>query len=299
MVTHAAQDQAHDSAVHSVSLAHSQYKETFEFENASQQLNVKGPSFQYSYNQTDYSLGFNLQKAQDRMQNNYPLIERQFSLMFKSQGYGLSMQRYVGQGWLGLSAQRTTENSEYDFSQRTNKVNSQSEIQINSLSMDTGYSWYFEASSLSISGQLSYQDNQETTIYSQPNQSLNIPSTNQSTSILNENAVLANIRVDYGIFTPLEFFHPDLLLNTGINASYSKSLSGEAYIQQNNRVQLPNTSITQSASELEVDNAQQSTRFGVQISLLGLKNSVMFSVDKEDEQALDESYFSLSVGTQF
>ena len=292
------QEQA-NSGIHAISLSQQQYRETFEFENSTQNLNVSGPGFQYSYGQASYSVGFNYQMADDHKQVRYPVLDRQFSLMLETEGYGAFAQYYLGQAWLGISVQKSIEINEYDFASPNIAIKNQNEINTSNLSLDAGYGWYFERSQLSIYGQLSQQYNEEKTLYVESRDVLNIRSASQDSSLIDEEALLASITLDYGFYNDLSFINPDLQLATNMNVTHISSLSGNAHIQQNSRYNLPNSQLSQSAEELTVDNQQDSTRYGFQVSVQGMQNSVSFAMNIEDDQDMADAYFSVSVGTQF
>lgn len=288
-----------DNGIHSISLSQIQYREDFEFENSTQSLNITGPSFQYSYGQEHYGVGFNYQKADDHQQNLSQALERQFALMLETEGYGVFAQFYLGQAWLGISVQKSAEFNEYHFSNRDVLIKNQNEIKTDSLSVDGGYGWYFDTSQLSLSGQLSQQSNQQKSVYVESRDLLTLRNASQDTSNIKEDALLASITLDYGVFIDLAFINPDLQLVTNINISRITSLSGNAHIQQNTRYSLPNINPSQNTDALTVENQQDSTRYGVQVSLQSIQNSMSFSVDNEEGQDLADAYFSISIGTQF
>lgn len=288
-----------NSAIHSLSLSQTQYRENFEFENSTQSLNVNGPSFQYSYGQEHYSVGLNYQKADDHKQSLSQVLERQFALMLETEGYGVFAQFYLGQSWLGISVQKSTEFNEYNFSNEDVLIKNKNEIETQSFSVDAGYGWYFENSQFSVSGQLSQQANQQKTLYVESRDILNVRTANPETSNLNEDALLGSVTLDYGFFTDLVFINPDLQLATNVNITRITSLSGNAHIQQNTYYRLPNSNISQSSAESTVENQQDSTRYGVQVSLQGMQNSMTFSLDNEEGQDMADAYFSISLGTQF
>lgn len=293
-----AQEQ-NNAGIHSISLSQQQYRETFEFENNTQSLNVSGPSFQYSYGQENYSVGFNYQRADDHKQALNQILERQFSLMLETKGYGVFAQWYLGQAWLGISAQESSEINEYQFSNKDVLIKNKNELDTSSLSFDAGYGWYFESSQFSVSGQLSRQSNQQKTLYVESRDLLNIRNASQDESRIDENALLASATLDYGVYKDISFISPDLQLAANINITRIVSLSGNAHIQQNNRYNLPNSQLSQNAEDVTVDNQQDSTRYGFQVSLQGLQNSVILSMDTEDGQDMADAYFSVSVGTRF
>lgn len=292
-------DDSMNNGIHSISLSQMQYRENFEFENSTQRLNVNGPSFQYSYGQEHYSVGFNYQKADDHQQNLSQVLERQFALMLETEGYGAFAMFYLGQAWLGLSAQKSSEFNEYHFSSRDVLIKNQNEINTDSLSLDGGYGWYFASSQISLSGQLSQQSNEQKSVTVESRELLTLRNTSQDTSNIKEDALLASVTLDYGMFTDATFINPDLQLAANISITRLTSLSGNAHIQQNTRYSLPNSNLSQNAEALTVENQQDSTRYGLQVSLQGMQNSMTFTVDNEEGQALTDAYFSLSIGTQF
>ena len=86
---------------------------------------------------------------------------------------------------------------------------------------------------------------------------------------------------------------------TNISITHIVSLKGNAHIRYNTRYKLPNSNVSQSAGELIVENQEDSTRYGLQVSLLGQQNNLTLSMDAEEGQDVSYAYYRLSLGTVF
>ncbi len=233
---------------------------------------------QYGQGPWNFILGYQQGDANDSDDNG----ERRYNLEFESQSYSAFLEYYFESVWLALGYASGEDKTTYNIEDlnRNNVPEAQHLNQVNydSLTLESGYSYYTESGQVNTSLGLTKQEVDEFTSRT------NFVSGNGDLQV-KENSILSSFALSYSHFFAVTDSW-QLALNLGLRREIT--LSGESRIPRSGRFQ-------ENSSDLQAASTSQQG----QISLQHSRGSLSLSVNKYSDQSFSDAYFSAGVSLNF
>ena len=281
----------------SLNLAITQQSQTFSYESVDKTLNLQGYRVLYQYGINDWRFSVDYNNASDEEESRRVAGSPQYGLLYETSGINVFAEYNWPTSWLALGISKSRDETQYYFNKQLQHIGSQTQVDYDNLTLDTGFIYATQQGQWIISSSLVKQFINETSHYRKRIDD-NEPDNIDEVTLVNENGLLASMGLSYGhYFNFSEYW--ELYISGGLRRQITLTGEGRTTTHYRTPLQSNLASNQTSSSELQSISQSASTSQQLHVSFLHNKGSISIDVDKLSSQSMSEAYFSAGFGVNF
>lgn len=258
-------------------------------------LPVKVPSFTYNLSGGPWAINASISEGEasdSELESGAPL---RYSLKYEQKGKSLFIDYNFDDAWLSTGYSIMKQYQAYWASANGIRTLSDNKLDIESIVIESGFGWYFDASQILASLGLTYQTiNDQYQLSQTLTGDLNINEINSDE--IKETALLGDFNLRYQYYLPASDSSHWLL---GAGYRYSKSVNGSAQISQTTRVRLAGTNVLSEDDKLFVESDSESSSLQIQTGLILDYGSLDILVDKLVDDSWSNAFIEAGITLYF